>query len=168
MSVHRELSRAAGLLLIGAAAAWLSGCGSPCGPTQGVVSKVIDGDTIELESGERLRYLLVDTPETTGGKNECFGAQAVEFNRSLVEGKQISISYGEVCTDRFDRGLVYVKVDGQDVNLELVRQGYGCVLHLPPGGDGRVEEFLEAQEEARNQGSGIWATCSARPAACPG
>ena len=168
MSVGRDVPRAAGLLLCGAAAAWLSGCGSPCGPSEGVVSHVIDGDTVELESGERLRYLLVDTPEITGGKNECFGAQAAAFNRSLVEGRKISISYGEVCTDRYERALVYVKVDGQDVNRELVRQGYGCVLHLPPGGDGRVDEFLKVQEEARNEGSGLWATCSARPAACPG
>lgn len=168
MSALRRSHRAAGLLLLGAAGAWLSGCGSPCGPSQGVVSQVIDGDTVELETGERLRYLLVDAPETTGGKHDCFGAEAVEQNRALVEGKRISIQYGEVCTDRFQRALVYVTVDGRDVNKELVRGGYGCVLHIPPGGDGRVEEFLEAQEEARDLGHGLWGTCSARPAACPG
>ncbi len=49
----------------------LAGCsseGSSCGPSTGVVARVIDGDTIELETGERIRYLLVNAPETTGGK----------------------------------------------------------------------------------------------------
>ena len=53
-----------------------------CGPAKGVVARVVDGDTIELESGERIRYLMVDTPETFGGE-ECYGAEAKQFNTDL-------------------------------------------------------------------------------------
>lgn len=166
--MRRKLTRAAALISIGAAGVLLTGCGPDCGPGSGVVAQVIDGDTIELESGEKVRYLLVDAPETTGGKNDCFGSQAASYNRELVEGRTVNLRYGEVCTDRFNRLLAYVTVDGQDVNKALVREGYGCVLHLPPGGDGRVDEFLEAQEEARDLGNGLWGTCSVRPDACPG
>ena len=70
-----------------------TGCGTPeseCGPSEGVVERVIDGDTIELVGGVKIRYLMVNTPETTGGKNECYGDNAVTFNTDLVLGKTVS------------------------------------------------------------------------------
>ena len=71
------------------------GCGgSPCGDTEGKVTRVIDGDTIELESGVKIRYLLVDTPEVSGGV-ECFGDNAKQYNSDLVLNKTVQISYDE-------------------------------------------------------------------------
>lgn len=165
--------RLSGLVLAAAVGAFGAGCGgSECGPTSGVVAHVIDGDTIELESGEKIRYLLVDTPEITNGKNECYGAGARDFNRSLVmgEGKRVSLSYGEACEDRHGRALAYVTVDGVDVNAELVKRGMACVMFIPPAGESRQEEFLEYQEDARSRSRGLWANCSEdeRPAVCPG
>src|SRR5689334_22145819 len=85
----------------------LVACGrSPCGPATGVVTSVIDGDTIRLESGETIRYLLVDTPEVTHGKNDCFGPEAKDFNTQLVLGKTVSLWYPEgECHDRYERSL---------------------------------------------------------------
>ena len=92
-----EAGRAAGLLGAVLAVALGAGCGgaSPCGPERGVVADVVDGDTIVLESGERIRYLLVDTPESTGGKDDCYGREARTFNAQLVQGKEVTLTYGE-------------------------------------------------------------------------
>lgn len=168
-TAHRHARRSSPSLWRGAACALflLTACGAPsdepapdaCGPTSGTVAKVIDGDTIELASGERIRYLLVDTPETTGGKNDCWGVEARELNRSLVEGKQVTLSYGEACTDRYDRLLAYVSVDGREVNSLLVERGAACVLYIPPAGESRRDEFKELESEARQAKRGVWGAC---------
>lgn len=148
-------------------AGWLfaTGCdaGSHCGPTEATVTRVIDGDTIELEGGETIRYLLVNTPETTGGKNECYGQNAVQFNTDLVLGKTVEITYDTQCTDRFDRLLAYVSVSGQEVNTLLIERGYGCVLHIPPGGDDRADELEALEAAAKAAGRGLWGACDPIP-----
>lgn len=145
----------------------MTGCGgSPCGVSEAKVTRVIDGDTIEIENGDRIRYLLVDTPETTGGKNDCYGTNAVQFNTDLVLGKTVQISYDETCTDRFNRTLAYVTVDGQEINSLLVQRGYACVLFIPPNGSTRVEEFRALQLDAKNARRGLWSACSPLPPAC--
>ncbi|MDX2088554.1 MAG: thermonuclease family protein [Kofleriaceae bacterium] len=146
--------------------ALLAACGeptSPCGPTSAVVARVVDGDTIDLESGERIRYLMVNTPETTGGKNECYGANAVQFNKDLVEGKAIELEYDEKCTDRFDRTLAYVRVNGQEVNTLMLERGYACLLHIPPNGDDRADEFEALEDAAKAAKRGLWGTCDPIP-----
>jgi len=143
-----------------------AGCGkesSPCGPTEGMVARIVDGDTIELESGEKIRYLMVNTPETTGGKDECYGQNAVTFNTDLVLGKQVAIDYDVECKDRFDRTLAYVSVGGQEVNTLLVERGFACVLHIPPNGDDRADEFDALEDAAKAAGRGLWGACSPIP-----
>jgi micrococcal nuclease len=136
---------------------------APCGPADGVVADVIDGDTIVLASGERVRYLLVDTPESTGGTADCFGASAARFNRDLVLGRTVSLSYGEVCDDRYGRPLAYVRVDGVDVGELLVSRGYACVLHIPPAGDDRVAAYRSLEDQARGARRGLWGACEDAP-----
>jgi endonuclease YncB( thermonuclease family) len=64
------------------------------------------------------------------------------------------------------RGLAYVTVDGQEVNT-LVRNGYGCVLFIPPSGASREEEFSALELDARNAPRGLWTAGSAMlPPAC--
>lgn len=146
------------------AAPALAACdpGGRCGPDSGVVARVIDGDTVELESGERIRYLLVDTPESTTSV-ECYGPEAKGFNGDLVEGAEVTLRYDTECTDRFDRLLAYVSVAGREVNSILVERGFGCVLHIPPNGADRVEEFRSLQEVARAEGRGLWGACPENP-----
>ena len=148
-----------------ALAAALFACSTPseCGPPAAVVSRVIDGDTVELTSGERVRYLLVDTPEVDGVASECYARQALALNRTLVEHRRIELRYEEQCTDRFGRLLAYVTVDGREVNSLLVEEGYACVLHVPPSGAARVQEFLELEQSARSLNLGLWGSCSVPP-----
>lgn len=139
------------------------GCGGDvCGPTEGEVAEVTDGDTITLASGEKVRYLMVDTPEISGGA-ECYGAQARDFNRSLVEGRRVQLRYDVECEDRFGRLLAYVTVDGRSVNELLVERGYACVLHIPPNGNDVVGDYEALEDAARSAGRGLWGFCSTTP-----
>lgn len=152
-------------LLVGALG--LSACipasdGNACGPTRAVVARVIDGDTVELESGERVRYLLVDTPENTSSV-ECFGAEATAFNEQLVEGREVRLTYDVECTDRFGRLLAYVEVDGRVVNQLLVEQGYACVLHIPPNGADAAPLYQDLETRAVDEGRGLWSVCADDP-----
>lgn len=131
---------------------------SDCGPTTATVVDVIDGDTIEISGGERVRYLLVDTPEL-GPDAECFGQQAQNFNNMMVYGKTITLTYDAVCRDQYDRLLAYVTVDGADLNRLLVSEGYACVLHFPPNGDDQVVDYYALLNEAFMQNKGMWAVC---------
>ncbi|MBX3155885.1 MAG: thermonuclease family protein [Deltaproteobacteria bacterium] len=144
----------------------LSACGEPgsdCGPTEAVVARVIDGDTVELEGGVRIRYLMVNTPETTGGKMECYGENATKANRDLVEGKTVTLTYDQQCTDRFGRTLAYVHVGNVEVNTFLVERGYACVLHIPPNGDDRNDEFKALERAAKAAKKGLWGQCDPIP-----
>jgi micrococcal nuclease len=136
---------------------------SPCGPETGRVVEAIDGDTVLLEGGERIRYLLADAPERTGSARDCFGPEAHAFNRDLVEGRQVALTYGEACTDRFGRLLAYVSVDGREVNTLLVERGHACVLHVPPAGSARRAEFQALEAEARRARRGVWGACAPVP-----
>ncbi len=154
------------MLGLGAGLAGCSGEGggesSRCGPTTGTVEQVLDGDTIVLRSGERIRYLMVDAPETSGTA-ECYGAEARSLNQQLVLEREVTLRYDEQCTDKYDRLLAYVTVDGREVNTVLVQRGMACVLHIPPNGADRKAEFEELEREARDTGRGLWGFCDSKP-----
>ena len=133
-----------------------------CGPRSAVGERVVDGDTVDLDDGTRVRYLLVDTPEDTSTV-ECYGPEATEANRSLVEGKEVTLSYDEVCEDKYGRVLAYVSIGGREVNLTLVERGYACVLEIPPNGADRADTYRAAEQEAREAGAGLWGACSPPP-----
>ena len=143
----------------------LGGGVGACGGDDGVtatVERVVDGDTVQLADGTKIRYLMVDTPENTS-TTECYGANATKFNRDLVEGKTVVLRYDVQRQDRFGRTLAYVTVDGIEVNSLLVQRGFGCVLHIPPDGDDRVDEFKALEDEARAANAGLWGACMPRP-----
>ena len=137
------------------------GCGTSerCGPSEALVVRAIDGDTVELEDGTRVRYLMIDTPEITGGKNDCYGEEARAANAALVEGKTVQLKYDVECEDNYDRLLAYVFISGQEINLRMVERGYACVLNIPPNGADRVTEFEAAELEARSHEVGMWGAC---------
>lgn len=147
-----------------------SGCSGPepsCGPRQARVERVIDGDTVELAGGRKIRYLLADAPESTSGAPECFGDRAAQLNADLVLGETVELAYdAAVCEDAFGRTLAYVTIDGEDVGRRMVERGYACALHIPPGGDDRAEEFAALEAAARAARRGLWGACD--PAPCGG
>jgi len=137
----------------------------PCGPARATVERVIDGDTIVLASGEKVRYLLVDATEITSSHDECYAVEARTLNQDLVEGKAVELTYDEECTDVYGRLLAYVSVEGRDVSSLLVERGYACVLYIPPDGAARRAEFESLQAQAQAAKAGMWGACAVVPCA---
>ena len=124
------------------------------------VERVIDGDTIEIVDGERVRYIGMDTPESvTPGKSvECYGKEASEENRRLVEGKAVRLEKDTSDRDQYGRLLRYVYVGDTFVNLQLVAQGYARTDAYPP--DIRYQDRITAAKDAaKSAGLGLWRVC---------
>ncbi|MBI5452847.1 thermonuclease family protein [Candidatus Gottesmanbacteria bacterium] len=132
------------------------------------VTRAVDGDTIEIEGGEKVRYIGIDTPETVDPRKpvQCFGIEASKKNKELVEGKTVRLEKDITDRDKYSRLLRYVWVDdplagsGQVlfVNLELVKQGFANSYSYPP--DIKYQkEFLAAETEAREAERGLWKAC---------
>lgn len=126
------------------------------------VVRVIDGDTIEIEGGLKVRYIGIDAPETVHPSRgeECYGREATQANEELVLGKTARLEPDVSQTDQFGRLLRYVFVDdGQGgeifVNLYLVEQGFAHSSSFPPD-ISRQEELRLAEREAREQKRGLW------------
>ena len=129
-----------------------------------LVTRVIDGDTIEIEGGKKVRYIGIDTPETVDPRKpvQCFGVEAFNKNKELVERKRIRLEKDISETDKYGRLLRYVYVDGIFVNDYLVRQGYAYAYTYPP--DVKYsEQFIQAQKEARENNRGLWKDCPLKP-----
>jgi micrococcal nuclease len=148
--------------LIGAGAVIGTGCVEEerCGPARGTVVRVIDGDTLELSSGETVRLLMIDTPETTGGATDCYGQEAKQYLTTTLITQEIDLAYDTVCEDQYGRLLAYVSLNDWEINTLMVELGFACVLHIPPNGDDREEEFLSLEYLARTSGAGMWGRCA--------
>lgn len=95
----------------------------------GVVTNIVDGDTLDLDDGTRVRLAIVDTPEVHGGKEYC-GEEASVFARRAVLGERVSIlrPAGAPALDSFDRMLgEVIRSDGYSLNVELAAAGLGTV-----------------------------------------
>jgi micrococcal nuclease len=124
-----------------------------------IVAHVIDGDTIVLASGDHVRLVQIDTPEK---HKECYGDDASAITRRLLPpGTQVRIERdpGLDHIDRYSRTLAYVWKGGEDINLELVREGAAGVWFFG-GKRGRyASALLAAGEQARQKRRGLWRAC---------
>lgn len=132
-----------------------------------VVRRVVDGDTLEVAGGERVRLIGVDTPESVAPDRPvgCFGKEASRFTASLVPpGTPIRLVGDVEQRDRYGRLLAYVyrQADGLFVNAELLRQGYAQLLTIPPN-IAHTDEFTAIARRAREGGQGLWAACTLLP-----
>jgi micrococcal nuclease len=130
-------------------------CACPSAPETATVTRIIDGDTIDIATGQRVRYIGIDTPEVYP-EREAYGMEAWQANRNLVEGKKVRLEQDVSQTDKYGRLLRYVYVGDTFVNAELVRLGLAEAKAYPP--DTRYQDLLEQlEEEARQAGRGMWA-----------
>ena len=125
-----------------------------------VITRVVDGDTVEIENGGKVRYIGVDTPETKDPRKgvECFGIEAYEFNKSLVEGKAATLEKDVSDKDKYGRLLRYVWIEETLINEELVKQGFGSVATYPPDVK-YYQRLLDAQNYAKDNQLGLWKKC---------
>lgn len=131
------------------------------------VLDVVDGDTVKLASGGRVRLIGVNTPETVAPKQkagappDCFGPEASKFTKELLpKGTRVNVELDEGPTDRYGRGLVYLyrAKDGLFVNAELVKQGLARRMRIAP--NVRYDAvFTKMEQEASAAGRGLWKAC---------
>ncbi|RLC01137.1 MAG: hypothetical protein DRH90_16860 [Deltaproteobacteria bacterium] len=122
------------------------------------VKYIIDGDTVILKNGEKVRYIGIDAPEIDHENNraEPYGYAARSFNKKLIDSKKIHIEYDREKRDHYGRLLGYVFLqDNSFVNLQLVRSGLAFYLYKPPNLK-YEERFMQAQRDAMSQRKGVW------------
>ncbi|MGI8983254.1 MAG: thermonuclease family protein [Acidimicrobiales bacterium] len=132
-----------------------------------VVRRVVDGDTLEVSGGERVRLIGIDTPESVAPDRPvgCFGREASRFTESLVPpGTPVRLVGDVEQRDRYGRLLAYVyrQADGLFVNAELLRQGYAQLLTFPPN-IAHTDEFAGIARRAREVNQGLWGACTLLP-----
>jgi micrococcal nuclease len=127
---------------------------------QAKVVAVLDGDTIVIGGGQKVRYAGLNTPESHHPDKlpEYCGQEAFAANRRLVAGKTVRLELDERRRDKYGRLLAYVYVDSLLVNAELIRQGYAQVSTYK-GNQRYHEEFERLQQNAIAARRGLWGGC---------
>ncbi|CAI8263379.1 MAG: hypothetical protein CL884_03875 [Dehalococcoidia bacterium] len=125
-----------------------------------LVQRVIDGDTILLETGERVRYLDIDTPETVHPTKpvQCFGTQAYLRNKELVENKYVTLKQSNTNKDQYGRLLRYVYIEDLFINAVLVSEGYAFAKDYNNPGH-LYEELKSLELNAIKNKTGLWEQC---------
>ena len=149
------------------------GTAAPTEPGAARVTRVIDGDTIEVKLGgdtERVRLLAIDTPETHHPTKpvQCFGEEASEHTADLLPaGTAVRLERDDEERDDYGRLLAYVYRSSDDlfVNLDLVQQGFASLLTIRPNVT-HLADFTAAESSARAGDVGLWGRCGGpgRPA----
>jgi micrococcal nuclease len=137
-----------------------------------LVKRAVDGDTLLLENGERVRLIGIDTPEMHESKKlyrdserskqdtktiQEMGKRAAEFTRNLVEGKPVRLEFDVEKYDKYKRLLAYVYLvsDGTFVNARIIEEGYASVMTYPPNVK-HTDEFVKLYRQARENNRGLW------------
>lgn len=133
-----------------------------------ICTRVVDGDTIHvrlstLGKDETVRLLGIDAPEISHNAKERpahFGPEATHRLETLIEGKPVTLRLDATQTrDKYHRLLAYVHAgDAENVNLELVREGYAYAHRIYPHSLQR--QFEQAEDDARGKHRGLWADVS--------
>ena len=133
------------------------------------VLRVIDGDTVELQSDKgpfKVRLMGVDTPETVHPSKpvEPYGKEASRFLKNLLRGESVYLEYSQSREDKYGRTLAYLyrAPGGLFVNAEIVRQGYGHAYTQYPF---KYQElFGKYETRAEEAEKGLWSVSQVAPA----
>ena len=157
---------------------------APFAPSQRVVDKneyadiavvyVYDGDTIKLENGERVRFLGIDTPESSENKKLfrdaarsgqdikeilAMGHAAAVYTKSLLDGRRVRLEFDIEKRDKYGRLLAYIyRVDdGLFINEDIIKNGYAYPMTIPPN-IRHADEFRKLFHEAQKAKRGLWSS----------
>jgi micrococcal nuclease len=138
-------------------------CENPA--NQATVNYVVDGDTVKLWNGKKVRYIGVDAPEIKG--NDCFSQEAKDLLMELTPMSE------PVClladsksgdTDYYGRLLryVFVRVNGEWVmqNTRLIRMGVALAYDKYLSGTSYAMQMTTSESDARNEALGGWGACN--------
>ena len=143
--------------------------GPPADAIRARVTRVVDGDTVVLDTitvgridhstfGRYARLIGINTPEIFG-RTECFGRIAADFTRRTLNGRTVLIDFDLDETDRYGRALVYIWLpDGTFFNAELAAEGYAVQETVPPNVR-YAGLFSRLVAQARERNLGLWRSC---------
>jgi micrococcal nuclease len=142
----------------------VAGCGGdePAAPQPtdtGVVRLVVDGDTLHLEDGRRVRLVQIDAPEED---SECYGREATRVLAEIAgRGARVELEPDEALDDRDDFGrlLRYVRAGELNVNLALVERGAAAPYFFRNERGRYADDLLAAARAARSGRRGFWGAC---------
>lgn len=133
------------------------------------ISRVIDGDTVETNSGEKVRLIGVDTPEKFGKVNtdefrgvtneSClkkYSYEATSFMEMNIEGEEVILERDILTGNRgsYGRLLRYINHSETDYNRKLVEKGLARVY--TESSFTRKSKYINAEEKARGENIGLW------------
>lgn len=129
----------------------------PSGLAQVTIARVVDGDTVVTTTGERIRYIGIDTPETVHPYKavEFYGKEASDKNKSLVEGKTVELEKDVSNKDKYGRTLAYIWLGNEMINAKLVAEGYAYAYTYPPDVK-HSDYFVALQRQAQQKKLGLW------------
>lgn len=122
-------------------------------PNEGRVVKVYDGDTLTLESGDKIRLRWINTPELR--PREAFGDEAKAHATRLVLGSTVQLIVSPEGRDGYGRVLAGVRLGETDLTRSLLEEGLGHVFVIPPE-DHDIAPLIAVQAKARKARRGIW------------
>jgi micrococcal nuclease len=123
------------------------------------IEKVVDGDTVVLDSGEKVRLLGINAPELHHPDYpvQKYGQEAKDYLKNRVEGKKCRLEYSILDQyDKYNRLLALIYLDGALVNGELVKKGFAFAV--PNKFISKTREFLVIENIAKRFKIGIWET----------
>jgi micrococcal nuclease len=123
-----------------------------CFGTTTKVRRIIDGDTFETETGEKVRLIGINAPEIS----DIFGQEAKQYLSDLIENKTVELQSDNISNDRdrYQRLLRYVFLDGVDINDKMLTNGF-AFAYLKYNFT-KSKDYEQAQIEARENNNGIW------------
>ena len=163
--VRKSRRRCAAGAVLWVAAFAVGGCGgSVVRDRTGVVTEVVDGDTIVVQGVGTVRYVGIDTPELHHPRRplERLARRARDENRRLVAGRRVRIAVDREPHDRYGRLLGYIYVQDLMVNEVLVRRGYARTLPIAPN-TAHAATFAMLERSARQARIGLWGSSEGGP-----
>ncbi len=123
------------------------------------IAKVIDGDTVHLKDGRKVRFIGINTPEIgrKGKASQPFARKAfTALKKILAQSKTVGLSYDRDRKDHYQRRLAYISLkNGLSVGQELLRQGLAHAIAIPPNTK-YINCYREIEEKARALKLGLW------------
>lgn len=123
-----------------------------CFGTTTKVKRIIDGDTFETETGEKVRLIGINAPEIS----DIFGQEAKQYLSDLIENQTVDLQSDNISNDRdrYQRLLRYVILDGVDINKKMVSDGFA--FSYLKYNFSKSSDYEQAQNQAKETNKGIW------------
>jgi endonuclease YncB( thermonuclease family) len=152
-----------GMLLASCAPLAQAGCPTPSNSLESGLRRVTDGDTLVLADGRHVRFIGIDAMELghDGAADQPYAAQARDRLKQLIEshGTKLTLGAGVDRYDEHGRSLAYVFAGGEDLGLQLIREGLAVLVAVPPD-LAQLDCYARAEAQARNLRRGIWSKIS--------